>query len=135
MFVTTKYKLSAKALLALYDHRAEIEEAHRQMKCFQGLEKLPSKKWTNIVFRLVIDVIGYNLFNLFLNSENCDTFEQYSMKTLRQRKPMEKNPLLIIYAGASFAVLSQLEFMSRILLLSKSVREKLALLFARLQPG
>lgn len=135
LFVTTKYKLSAKALLALYDHRAEIEEAHRQMKCFQGLEKLPSKKWTNIVFRLVIGVIGYNLFNLFLNSENCDTFEQYSMKTLRQRKPMEKNPLLIIYAGASFAVLSQLEFMSRILLLSKSVREKLALLFARLQSG
>lgn len=135
LFVTTKYKMSAKALLSLYDHRAEIEEAHRQLKCFQGLEKLLSKKWTNIVFRLVISVIGYNLFNLFLNSENCDSFEQYSMKSLRQRKPMEKNPPLIIYAGAKFAVLSQLEFMTRILLLSKSVREKLAALFARLQPG
>lgn len=135
LFVTTKRNVSAKALLALYDHRAEIEEAHRQLKCFQGLEKLLSKKWPNIVFRLVIGVIGYNLFNLFLNSENCDTLEEYSVKTMRQRKPAEKNPKLIIYAGNTFAVLGTLEFMPLILRLKKSVQEKLATIFDQLHSG
>ena len=75
LFVTTKEKQSGKQILATYDQRMEIEESHRQLKCFQGIEKLPSKKLSQVVFRIVVATIGYNLMNLFLNSENCDTFE------------------------------------------------------------
>ena len=46
VFVDTREGLSGKTILATYDQRSEIEETHRQMKCFQGLEKLPSKKYT-----------------------------------------------------------------------------------------
>ncbi len=132
LFVTTHHGVKGKKILEVYDQRAEIEEGHRQMKCFQGLEKLPSKKLVNIVFRLVIGVIGYNLFNLFLNSENCDTFEDYSLKTLRQKSVLEKNPKIIIYADDGFAVIKVLDLLPMILKLKKSIQQKLAVIFENL---
>src|SRR5208282_4858339 len=102
LFVTTKENQTAKMILDVYDQRAEIEEGHRQLKCFQGLETLPSKKFVHVVFRIIMGVIGYNLMNLFLNSEECDNFEQYSLKTLRQRRKEEPNPKVIIYTEKSF---------------------------------
>ena len=132
LFVTTKENQSAKAILALYDQRAEIEEGHRQLKCFQGIETLPSKKFVHVVFRIIMGVIGYNLMNLFLNSENCDTFEQYSLKTLRQRRVEDPNPKVIVYTHTSFAVLRNFEFLPMILKLTKSVQKKLAGIFENL---
>ena len=123
----TRKGIEGKKLLETYDLRCEIEEAHRQMKCFQGLEKLPSKKYVQVVFRIVMSAIGYNLFNLFLNSEDCATFKDYSLKLLRQkrRRENEKNPDIIIYTETSYATLKVLDFLKTILGLTKSVQEKL----------
>lgn len=134
LFVTTKAKQSAKMILEVYDQRAEIEESHRQLKCFQGIETLPSKKFVHVVFRIIMGVLGYNLMNLFLNSEECDTFDQYSLKTLRQRRKLDPNPKVIIYTQTSFAVMRNLEFLPLILRLKNSVREKLAGIFENLSP-
>jgi hypothetical protein len=134
LFVTTKKDQTAQMILAVYDQRTEIEESHRQLKCFQGLETLPSKKLTHVVFRIIMGVIGYNLMNLFLNSEECETFEQYSLKTMRQRRPLDPNPKVIIYTHDSFAVLRNLEFLPLILRLKSAVREKLASIFENLSP-
>jgi hypothetical protein len=132
LFVTTKEKQSGKRILATYDQRAEIEESHRQMKENQGLEKLPSKKFVQVVFRIVMGVIAFNLMNLFLNSEHCKTFEEYSLKSLRQKRMEEENPKIIVYAETTFAVLRMLEFLPRILELEGPVRKKLAKLFKNL---
>ena len=132
LFVTTKQNQTAKAILEIYNLRAEIEEGHRQLKCFQGLETLPSKKFVHVVFRIIMGVIGYNLMNLFLNSEHCTTFEQYSLKTLRQRRREDPNPKVMIYTATSFAVLRNFEFLPMILKLKKSVQEKLSTIFENL---
>jgi hypothetical protein len=61
-------------------------------------EKLPSKKFVRVVFRILMGTIAYNLFNLFLNSEKCSTLEDYTLKTHRQRRRSEeRNPDIIIY--------------------------------------
>jgi hypothetical protein len=101
-FVTTEKGQTIKKVLATYDMRAEIEECHRQMKCFQGLEKLPSKKLTQVFFRVIMGTIAYNLFNLFLNSEECNTLEDFTLKTCRQKRREERNPDVIIYADDSW---------------------------------
>jgi hypothetical protein len=132
LFATTKADESAKQILSTYDQRAEIEESHRQMKCFQGLEKLPSKKLVQVTFRLIMGVIAYNLMNLFLNSENCGTFESYSLKTLRQKRVEESNPKVIIYTETTFAVVRQFEFLPLILRLKGPVQKHLAELFENL---
>jgi hypothetical protein len=125
LFVTTQEGHNGKSILATYDQRSEIEEDHRQIKCFQGLATLPSKKLSQIVFRILMGVLGFNLMQLFLNSEACKNFEQYSLKTLRQKRVEEKNPEVIIYTATSFAVLRQYEFLPVILKLKRSVQKRL----------
>jgi len=132
-FVDTRVGISGKTILATYDQRAEIEETHRQMKCFQGMEKLPSKKLVHIVFRIVMGTIAYNLFNLFLNSEKCATLKDYTLKTHRQRRRSEeRNPDIIIYTGDTYAILKNLDFLDLILALKKSTQLKLRKIFKEL---
>jgi hypothetical protein len=57
-FVDTREEVGGKRILATYDLRSEIEESHRQMKCFQGLENLPSKRFVNVVFRIIMGTIS-----------------------------------------------------------------------------
>lgn len=133
IFVDTREGLSGKTILATYDQRSEIEESHRQMKCFQGLEKLPSKKFVHVVFRIIMGTIAYNLFNLFLNSEKCSTLEDYTLKTHRQRRRSEeRNPDIIIYTGDTYAILKNLDFLDLILTLKKSTQMKLRKIFKEL---
>jgi hypothetical protein len=129
LFVTTKAGQTGKVILAVYDQRAEIEESHRQMKENQGIEKLPSKKFVHVMFRIMMGVIGFNLMNLFLNSENCATFEEFSLKSMRQKRIQEENPKVIVYAEETFAVLRLMEFLPLILDLEDRVRRKLSRLF------
>jgi Transposase DDE domain len=133
VFVDTREGVSGKTILATYDQRSEIEESHRQMKCFQGLEKLPSKKYVHVVFRVIMGTIAYNLFNLFLNSEKCATLRDYSLKTHRQkRKSSERNPDVIIYTDTTFAIMKNLDFLEMIIMLKKDVRLKLVKIFREL---
>ena len=132
LFVTTRAKQTAKSLLATYDQRSEIEEAHRQMKLFQGIETLPSKKLIQVVFRIIMGVIGYNLLNLFLNSENCASLEDFTLKTLRQKRKQEPNVKVIVYTKTCFAVLTQYDLFSRLLDLEGVARKKLKVLFKNL---
>jgi len=129
LFVTTREGPAGKRILATYEQRAEIEESHRQMKENQGLEKLPSKKFVHVVFRVLMGVIGFNLMNLFLNSEGCKDFEAFSLKSLRQKRMEEENPKVILYAEKTFAVLRFLEFLPLVLMLEEAVRKKLMQLF------
>jgi hypothetical protein len=70
--------------------------------------------------------------NLFLNSENCETFESFSLKTLRQKRKFEKNAKFLIYTATAFAVLLQNELIVELLSLKESARLKLLHLFKRL---
>jgi hypothetical protein len=132
LFVTTREKQTDKMILATYDQRSEIEEAHRQLKLFQGIETLPSKKLIQVVFRILMGVIGYNLLNLFLNSEQCSSLEDFTLKTLRQKRVQEKNVKVIVYTKTCFAVITQYDFFGRLLDLEDAPRKKLKSLFKNL---
>ena len=132
LFVTTLKNKSAKKILEIYDQRTEIEESHRQLKENQGLEKLPSKKFVHVVFRILMSVIGYNLMVLFLNSEDCKTFEEYSLKTARQKRTLEVNPDVIIYTETGFAILRMMQLLPMIMEITGKPRALLLKLFKNL---
>jgi hypothetical protein len=135
LFVTTQEKSTGKKILATYDQRTEIEESHRQIKCFQGLEKLPSKKFVQVVFRIVMGAVGFNLLNLFLNSESCEDLDEFSLKTLRQKRPEEKNPKVIIYAKTTFGILRLYQLLPTLMRLKGRVKEELIAIFESLDPN
>ena len=105
------------------------------MKMFQGIEKIPSKKFTQVLFRIVMGVVGYNLLSLFLNSEKCDTFEQYFLKTMRQRRPVEKNAKIIIYTESTYAILRLYEILPILMRLTGRVKERVITLIESLDPS
>lgn len=133
LFVSTLEGKSGAALLRIYDQRAEIEESHRELKCFHGIETILSGKLTHVVFRILMNVIGFNLLRLFLNSEHCDTLEDFTAKTLRQRRPQQPNPKIIIYAKSFFATIFFLDLLSLLLTLTKTVQKKLSIFLATLK--
>jgi hypothetical protein len=133
LFVTTKENKSASQVLQLYDQRPQIEESHRELKMFHGIETLPSGKLTHVVFRIVMAVLGLNLLRLFLNSENCDSLEDFTVKTLRQKRKDEPNPDVIVYSKKmSFAVIGFLDLMILMTKLKRVVLQKLRALIENL---
>ena len=137
VLVDTRDGISPEKLLETYDLRSEIEECHRQLKCFQGLEKLPSKKLVQVVFRIIMGVIAYNLFTLFLNSEGCTSFKDYTLKLYRQKRrfKIERNPDIILYTDTDYAVVKGLDFLKTLVSIPKDAREKLQKLFDHFSQG
>lgn len=129
LFVSTLEGKSGAKLLEIYDQRAEIEESHRELKCFQGIETILSGKLSHIVFRIIINVIAFNLLRLFLNSEECDTLDDFTAKTLRQKRRQDPNPKIIVYAANVFATIYFLELLSLLTKLKPSVSRKLSIFF------
>ena len=98
-----------------------------------GVRKNPIKKYVNVIFRVIMGTIAYNLFNLFLNSEICANLREYSLKIHRQKRRVEeRNPEIIIYSANTFAMMKNLDFMELIINLKKSVRMKLSKIFREL---
>ena len=126
--VHTGENLSGQRVLEIYTLRPEIEESHRQLKTFLGFEKLPSGKYSRIVYDLIMGAISYNLFNLFLNSEKCDSLESYSIKLFRQQKEHvgNKEAEVIIYTETEFGIINSLDFLKAALKGTAKARERLS---------
>ncbi len=60
------------------------------------------------------------------------TFEEFSLKTFRQKRVEEPNPKVIVYTETTFAVLRMFEFLPIVLLLENGDQKKLAKFFANL---
>lgn len=99
----------------------------------KGIETILSGKLSHIVFRVIMNVIGFNLLRLFLNSEHCDSFEDFTAKTLRQRRPHDPNPKIIVYTKNFFATIYFIDLLSLLTKLSKRVLQKLSAFFDKLK--
>ena len=132
VFVDTRPNILPETILETYNQRWEIEEAHRQMKMFQNLEGLKSKKYVSVVFRIIIVAMSYNMFTLFLNSEGCKNLKEFTIKLFRQTKShmKSKDVEMIIYADKYFAVIKCLTFFQLILGLPDKIQKKLQGLFS-----
>ncbi len=133
VFVSTKENLSPEEILATYDLRSRIEETHRQLKIFQGIETLPSKKWEQVIFGILMGIMAFNLLTLYLLAEHGEDLEEAkTIKTLKQKREYKKEPNSIVYTETAFAVLPQRSLLVRTLKLEDPlVRKKLVMVLDR----
>ena len=68
-------------------------------------------------------LIGYNLFNIFLNFHDCKDFKTYSLNTWRQRIKSDPNPNVLIYTGNTYAIMRTLDLILLLIDLLKRVQD------------
>jgi hypothetical protein len=117
---------------AEYAIRTEIEEGHRQLKCFWDLASFTSRAFSLVLNQIVFVLLTYNLFQIFLRSEAKPPLS-------RRTRPRELNLLaptasvVIIYAQNRFAILAPIAYTEFLLSLDEAARAKVLARLRRLR--
>jgi len=110
-----------------YALRTEIEEGHRQLKCFWDLAGFTSRAFSLVLNQIVFVMLAYNLLQLFLRTEVTNDRKELP----RRSRPRQLDRLLssasviIIYCATRFATLTPLEYTELLLTLSDPARQKI----------
>jgi hypothetical protein len=122
VFITTDLSVSAKQIIKTYELRPEIEEDYRQLKDFWKLDKFKSTKYTDIVFHMVMTLIGYLYFQLFKDTEEGKKYERKSLPIIMKNYVCKKQKSVLIFYGESFGIFKFLEFIKLYSSLSAEVK-------------
>lgn len=110
-----------------YSVRTEIEEGHRQLKCFWDLSRFTSRAFSLILNQVLFVLLTFNLLQLFLRR----TGNKNKKELPRRTRPRQMNQILvtasviIIYCRNYFATLDPLEYTEILLTLSETARQKI----------
>lgn len=108
---------------AEYSIRTDIEEGHRQLKCFWDLARFTSRTFSLVLNQLVFVVLAYNLLQIFLRA-------QADPPLSRRSRPRALDLLLatatvvIIYSENRFATLTPIAYTEFLLTLDEVARAK-----------
>jgi hypothetical protein len=106
-----------------YAVRTEIEEGHRQLKCFWDLAHFTSRAFSLVLNQIVFVVLAYNLLQIFLRAETAPPLS-------RRTRPRELDLLLstatviIIYTENRFAKFTPIAYSEFLLTLAEQARIK-----------
>lgn len=107
-----------------YALRTEIEEGHRQLKCFWDLADFSSRHFSLVLNQVLFVLLTYNLLQLFL-------LRQARPELTRRTRPRVRHQLLpsdsviLIYCDQRFATLSPLAYTELLLTLAEEARRKI----------
>ncbi|MBI5470657.1 transposase [Candidatus Kaiserbacteria bacterium] len=107
-----------------YHLRTDIEEGHRQLKCFWDLTKFTSRAFSLVVNQVIFVALTYNLLQLHLKRQGREELN-------RRTRPRVYNQLLpnaafiIIYCQNHFALFTSSEYTKILLTLPKKNQDKI----------
>lgn len=122
LLVTTNPDWSAKRVRDLYALRADIEERHRQVKCFWDLTRFQSTAWSLVVSQTVFVCLTYSLLQIHLLQQGHEELNRRTWPTGRRLLP--DGDRVIIYRQQSFAFFTLLEHMDMTLNLEGQARRR-----------
>jgi hypothetical protein len=128
LLVTTNENWPAARVRDLYGVRTDIEERHRQIKCFWDLTRFRSTAWSLVLNQLVFVCLTYSLLQIHLLRHGHQELNRRTWPTSRRLLP--DGDRVIIYRQQCFAFLTLLEHTELTLSLEGKARRK-ALLKAR----
>jgi hypothetical protein len=106
--------------------RTEIEEGHRQLKCFWELAKLTARCFSLVLSQLIFVILTANLLQVFLRKHQADHPErQRRTRTRALQLLVPTATVIMIYCQNRFATLTTLEYSELLLTLSEPSRLKI----------
>jgi Transposase DDE domain len=128
LLVTTNANWTARQVRELYGLRTDIEERHRQVKCFWDLTRFYSTAWSLVVSQTVFVCLTYSLLQIHLLKEGHAALNRRTVETTRRL--LSDGDRVVVYCQQSFAFFSLLEHMELTLSLEEQARQR-ALVKAR----
>lgn len=109
-----------------YSIRTEIEEGHRQLKCFWDLTKFTSRAFSLVLNQIVFVVLAFNLLQVWLRTtrKNHPTDPRKSRSRLLDQL-LPTQTVIIVYCQNRFATFSPLEYTDLMLGLPEQARGKI----------
>ena len=131
LVVTTASQWSARKIRDRYGLRTDIEERHRQVKCFWDLTRFHSTAWNLIVSQTVFVCLTYSLLQIHLVQQGHQELNRRTWPTTRRLLP--DGDRVIVYCQQYFAFFTLLEHMELTLSLEGKARRKALAKTRRLQ--
>ena len=122
LLVTTNEDWPAHRVRNLYGLRTDIEERHRQVKCFWDLTRFHSTAWSLVVNQLVFVCLAYSLLQIHLLGHGHQELNRRTRPTSRRLLP--DGDRVIIYRQQCFGFFTLLEHMEMTLSLEGKARRR-----------
>ena len=122
LLVTTSSQWTARRVRDLYGLRTDIEERHRQVKCFWDLTRFHSTAWSLIVSQTVFVCLTYSLLQLHLLQQGHEELNRRTWPTSRRLLP--DGDRVIVYRQQCFGFFTLLEHTEMTLRLEGKARRR-----------
>ena len=122
LLVTTNADWSAKRVRDLYGLRTDIEERHRQIKCFWDLTRFHSTAWSLVVSQTVFVCLTYSLLQIHLLQHGHEALNRRTLPTTRRLLP--DGDRVVVYRQQYFAFFTLMEHMELTLSLEGQARRR-----------
>lgn len=107
-----------------YHLRVDIEEGHRQLKCFWDLTKFTSRSFSLIANQIIFVSLAYNLLQLHLKRQGRQELNRRTRPRIHQQLLPSANSI-ILYCDQRFALFTSLQYTRLLLTLPKPVQDKI----------
>jgi hypothetical protein len=122
LLVTTNANWPARRVRELYELRTDIEERHRQVKCFWDLTRFHSTARSLVVSQTVFVCLTYSLLQLHLLQQGHEALNRRTVPTTRRLLP--DGDRVVVYRQQHFAFFTLLEHMELTLSLEGKARRR-----------
>lgn len=134
MLLDTKPIVSAGDTRNEYGLRTSIEERHRQLKCFSGIDDFSSRSFSLIVNQVTFVLLTYSLLQWYLlRTERKQLNPKTRSRILELLRPVFS--VIVIYYQNFVAFLDPLQYQEMVLTLSEPARKKILAKTRKLRRG
>jgi len=107
-----------------YALRTEIEEGHRQLKCFWDLADFTSRRFSLVLNQVLFVLLAYNLLQLYLLQQDRPELTRRTRPRVRHQL-LPSDSVILIYCDQRFATISPLAYTELLLTLAEEARLKI----------
>ena len=134
MLLDTKPIVRAAEIRNEYGLRTTIEERHRQLKCFSGIDDFSSRAFSLVVNQVTFVLLTYSLLQWYLlRADRKQLNRKTPSRILELLRPVFS--VIVIYHQNYVAFLDPLEYQEMVLTLTEPAREKILVKTRKLRRG